>query len=400
MEIGVPRERKTDESRVALCPDQAAILTAKGHNVFVETCAGVKSGFSDDHYIQAGAKIVSSSEIYSNCKLIVKVKCPLESEYEFYSPQHVLFTYLHFDENIKPGNIMRIVNRGLTAIAYEWVREGKPLPLLEPMSELTGAVFARKSMALLMEHKGHLGGSYIPAWPGATAMVIGAGHIGANAINVFIQNKFKIIVVDKHPHTLLGRLSKYIPSMSIAAGNLELIEFDENDAARSCGRVRELLSKTDIVICAAVRRQTLPKDVCPYIITSDDLQLMSPNSVMCDATACDKDLVESCVSSESLTHTYVENNVIHYNCDHIPALVPHTSTRILTSATFPYVEMLADGAEDAFAQSASLGGAVMCRGGVVTHEYCARKKGLDFMPLANTLSSVAIHTQLEGAAHA
>ncbi len=312
----------------------------------------------------------------------------------------MLFAYLHFDENIKPANITRIVDRGLTAIAYEWVQADSHLPLLEPMSELTGAVFARKAMALLMECKGHLGGSYMPHWPAASAMVIGAGHIGANAINVLIQNKLKVMIVDKNPNTLISRLSKYIPSASLGAADMEAIYFDEDDPAGSCSRIRQRLGQCDIVICSAVRRKTLPKEICPYLITSGELSLMSANSIMCDATACDKDLIESCVSSESLTYTYTEHNVIHYNCDHIPALVPHSSTRILTEATFPYVEMLAGGLREALSKNAPLAGAVMCHRGFLTHEYSAVKKGMDHVSLCDLMPAAAVRQpELQGAAH-
>jgi alanine dehydrogenase len=391
MRIGVPKERKTDETRVALRPDQAAKLIIKGHSVLIESGAGVKAGFEDCEYEKAGAKIVDVRKLFKNSKLILKVKCPLESEYDLLTDEHILFTYLHFDENIKAENISRIVSRGVTGIAYEWVEMDGHFPLLEPMSELTGAVFARKSMGLLMEHKGLLGGRYMEHWPSATAMVIGAGHIGCNAVNVFAQNHFRIILVDKHPETLKTRLANYVKAPTLMSADINAIRFDENRPDRSMSEIQKHLDTTDILICAAVRRQTLPKEKCEYLIRREDVSTMTRNSVICDATACDKDLIETCISSSSLKYTYVEEGVIHYNCDHIPALVAGTSTRILTEATFPYVEILADKSiVEAFESSGPLAAGVMCFGGKLTHEYSAKKKHLEFTPLGELIPTAQI----------
>jgi alanine dehydrogenase len=387
MQIGIPKERKTDERRVALRPDQAAAFVARGHKVFVETGAGRLSGFEDGQYAMAGAGVVpTAQEVFNKARLIIKVKCPLESEYSLLTGEHVLFTFLHFDENIKAANITRIVNTGVTAIAYEWVETGGRFPLLQPMSELTGAVFARKSMALLMEHRGLLGGSYLEQWPAATAMVIGCGHIGANAVNVFAKNHFRILLVDKHPETVKERLGRYVKRETVAGADMDVITFDEKAPAASIHRIRSLLPKTDIVICAAVRRQSMPPEMCRYILSRADIAMMREGSVVCDATACDRDLVETCVSSESLTHTYIDGGAVHYNCDHVPSLVAATATRVLTDATMPYIEMLAGGIETALDNPAIAKG-VMCIGGRLTHEYSARKKQLEYMPLSQAIES-------------
>jgi len=379
MNVGIPKERKRDERRVALTPKQAETLISRGHRVFVETQAGLAAGYADCDYEKAGTEIVSQNEIYQKATLIVKVKCPLQSEYKFYNPGHILFAYLHFDENISRDNIQRIIDRNLTAIAYEWVQVNGRLPLLEPMSRLTGAVFARKAMSLLMEAKGVLGGSYLPNWPAAKAMVIGAGNIGCSAINVLARNNFDLIVVDKHPETLRLRLSRYLPAE--VKPKIKVIHFNENSPLQSVKALRQQLSFCDIIVSAAVRRPTLPKDKCEYLICRQDLKNMQKKSVICDATACDKDFIESCISSESLTDYYFEQDILHYNCDHIPALVPSTATKLLTEATFPYTLMLADGSEDVLRDNPALSGAVMCRRGFCTHNISARKKNLTYKPL-------------------
>jgi alanine dehydrogenase len=386
MEIGVPKEIKRDERRVALRPDQAQMLIKAGHKVWVEGNAGRAIGYTDADYARVGASIATQAEVYEHATLLLKVKCPVQEEYGFLSDRHILFAYLHFDENILPADINQIVTSGIAAIAYEWVGNGYQFPLLKPMSELTGAIFARKAMSLLMEHKGVLGGAYLPNWPACAAMVIGAGHIGANAINVFLRNECRLLVVDKHPETLNKRLRPYVDLDQWTNGNIEVIGFDESKPRASAAALRKRLPQMDIVICAAVRRPTLPKERCEYLITHEDVMTMSRNSVLCDATACDKDFIETAVSSDSLTETYIEGGVVHYNCDHIPSLVARTATTLLTDAIFPYVKQLADrGFECAVSDNFTLANGVMCYKKHLTHEYSARKKELEYTALSNVL---------------
>lgn len=387
MKIGIPKERKQDETRVALRPVHVARLISMGHEVFVEIGAGERAGFSDDCYFNAGATLKGQADIYRLANLILKVKCPLESEYHFFGPGHILFTYLHFDENISPVNIMKIVNTHVTAIAYEFVEENGRFPLLEPMSELTGAVFARKAMSLLMEYQGLLGGQYLAYWPRTKVMVIGAGRIGCNAINVFARNNFDIVVIDKHPETLNKRLAGYISLEDLAKTKMDVIKFDENKHEESVAAIRRFLPMCDIVLCAAVRRATLPKSKCQYLIRREDVAAMKRNSILCDATACDYDLIETCASSSSLTKTYVEEGAVHYNCDHIPALVGNTATRLLSGATFPYICTLADGFDSAVPGNPALEAAVMCHQGNITHRKSALKKNLPFTALKDLYKS-------------
>ncbi|MDO8302518.1 MAG: hypothetical protein Q7T18_04675 [Sedimentisphaerales bacterium] len=386
MNIGVPKERKFDESRVGLRPEQAAKLISHGHKVFIETQAGIKAGFDDAMYEKVGATIINTADVYKKAELIVKVKCPLENEYHNFGPQHTLFTYLHFDGNASPAEIQGFLSTGATGIAYEWVSgEGSRLPLLEPMSDLTGALYAMKSINLLMEHKGLLGGQYQPNWPRAQVMIVGTGHIGSNAINVFAQNNFKIVVVDKHPETFKERSKKYISPSVLANADMTLVRFDEADPDHSVETLRSFLPATDIVISAAVRRPTLPKEKCEYLIRKQDVATMVRGSVLCDAVADIRNFIETAVPLESLTEVYFEHGVVHYNCDHIPALVPATATRLLTDATFPYVEMLAEGTAAALKKSKPLANGTMCHKGKVTHEYTANKKGFDYAPVLSLL---------------
>jgi alanine dehydrogenase len=386
MNIGVPKERKKDERRVSLKPEQVAILVQTGHHVWVEKDAGRAVGYLDIDYAESGATVASQGEVYENAELLLKVKCPLEEEYSLLKDRHVLFAYLHFDENIPPANIGRIVATGVSSIAYEWVERDGVFPLLQPMSELTGAIFARKAMSLLVEYRGVLGGKYLPNWPASSVMVIGVGHIGANAINVFLRNQYKLIVVDKHPETLKERLRPYVDFKQWADNNADVLKFDESNHIKSITQIKERLPKVDIIICAAVRRPTLPKEKCEYIIRREDLSLMKKNSIICDATACTRDFIETCIATEGLNETYIEEGIVHHNCDHMPSLVAKTATELLTNATFPYVKVLADrGFETGIRQNPDLAKGVMCFKKHLTHEYSAKKKHLEYTSIFNLL---------------
>lgn len=380
MKIGIPKERKIDEHRVALMPNQVRELTRQGHKVFVESFAGVEAGFIDDNYIDAGAEMVGQEDVYEAGDLILKVKCPLPEENRFYKRGKTLFAYLHFDENIPPERIQRIVDTGVTGIAYEWVQEGATFPLLQPMSELTGVLFASKAAELLMAYKGKLPGKYFANQQSARAMVIGAGHIGSNAIHYFLKNGIRTTVVDKAPQTLESRVCRYVEKKEWKKwlADIEIIHFKQDEPKQGVDAIRQKLPSMDIVICSAVRGSDFPKDKCEFLIDRKGIKTMEPKSVVCDATACDRDFIETCVSSSSLTDVECIEGVIHYSCDHMPSYVPQTSTYLLSTVTFPYIRMLANGVADAIRNNESLRKAVMCYGGVLTHEKSAVKKKMSF----------------------
>jgi alanine dehydrogenase len=153
MNIGVLKEMKQDERRVALQPVQAKVLSSLDHNVYVEIGAGEGAGFADEDYLTNGAKVVTKSEVLARAKLLLKVKAPLRSEYADYAPHHILFTYLHFDENIPAQDISELIGGGFLGIAYEWVGKAGQYPLLEPMSQLTGYLFAQRALELCSREK-------------------------------------------------------------------------------------------------------------------------------------------------------------------------------------------------------------------------------------------------------
>jgi alanine dehydrogenase len=398
MNIGVPKERKTDESRVALRPEHVPVLKSRGHNVLVETQAGKKAGFDDRLYERAGAKIVDCRSVYAKSKLIVKVKCPIGEEYDLYKDGQILFSYLHFDGNEPAENYVRMARTGVSAVAYEWVQENGELVLLKPMSELAGTLAALKTLNLLMENAGLLPGGYLRGLAPAKVMVIGCGRIGCNAVKVFIMNGLNVTVVDKRPQTLVQRLQRYMTPDMINSfeRTASIIHFNEQSPEKALAQIRWIVPKLRIVICAADRRPTLPKSRCRYIMDRDTVALLPAGSVICDATATLDGFIETCVPTEGLNDHYVEESVVHYNCDHIPALTPHSSTILLTDAAFPYLLELAEGFEEAVKNSAALRQGVMCFRGYLTHRIATMKKNLSYTPLESLLKDTLVYAFKDG----
>ncbi len=387
MIIGVGKEIKTDEYRVALQPFQVKELIESGHQILVEKNAGYAAGFPDAIYESNGAQVVNKNILYKQSELILKIKCPFPDELECLREGQILFTYLHFDENIAPDKLMDIVNTGVTGLAYEWVREGSSLPLLEPMSALTGILFAVRSMEFLAKNKGKIAGSYLPSIEPAKCLIIGLGHIGTNSLQVMLLNNVEIDIVDKNPKTIEQRLQKYmnLNLWNAHKNRVSIIKFDQENPDSTIQEISKRISKYDIILNCAVRRPNLPKDKCEYLITRSMVQQMEKNSILCDTTACDRDLVETAISNERLDYVYFDEGVLHYNCDHLPSYVPSTATKMLTEATFPYIKMLANGFIDAVKKSQALFDSTMCYQGKLIHEYSAEKKGLSFTNLGKLL---------------
>ena len=386
MVIGVLKERKIDEHRVALLPAHVRELSRLGHVLLVEKGAGTVAGFPDSEY--AEATIVDRAEVYERSTLLLKVKCPLPDEVGFLRPGHTLFTYLHFDENIPPERILNIVATGATGIAFEWVESDGLFPLLQPMSELTGGIFAFRAMNLLLEHAGIVGASFGSNTPRPESVVVGCGHIGANAIRALLLAGFRVTLIDKHPETVDQRIAQYLhPSAWVELKQfVRVLHFDEERVIPSLQLLRGAVVEADLVICSAVRRPSFPKSACEYLIDRATVARMRPNRVLCDATACDGDFVETAVSSERLNDWYFEEGVVHYNCDHIPSLAANAASRLLAEAIIPYVNDLANGFVQAARSNAALCKGVMCHQGALTHAYSATKKGLPYSDLNSLLA--------------
>jgi alanine dehydrogenase len=383
MDIGVLKEVKQDERRVALQPIQSNTLSGASHRVYVEIGAGEGAGFSDEDYRASGAEVVTKDEVLARSLLLLKVKAPLRSEYADYAPHHILFTYLHFDENIPASDISELVSRGFLGIAYEWVGSNGRYPLLEPMSQLTGYLFAQKAIELCSREKGVFCPRNEHLLPGGRALIAGCGNIGLSAFKYLSDLGIPLtIIANRGPDEFNRKANIRFGTEGtdyLAATGSTFVVMDNRDPSRTRDAIAAVLPEIDIVLNCAVRRANLPKERMEYLIDRSMIRRMKRGSIVCDCTACDSDLVETCTSSPSLDHAYREEGVVHYNCDHIPSMVASTATRLLTARTFPYIQEIADlGPSRAVTEDQGLLNGVCCYRGQVTHALSAKKKGLPY----------------------
>ena len=343
MIVGVPRETKRDEYRVALLPVGAEELVRAGHEVLVERSAGAGSGLPDDAYAAAGATLVDGpTEVFGRADLVVKVKEPQQAELGLIRRGQSLFTYFHFaaDRALTEG----FLATGATAVAYETLRDDRGrLPLLIPMSEVAGRMSIQEGAKFLerpqMGRGILLGG--VPGVAPANVLVLGAGTVGANAAKVAAGFGASIALLD----TSLERL-RYLDDVTPA--NVDCLYSDRHT-------IRERLGWADLVIGSVL----IPGARAPHLVERDDLKLMKPGAVIIDV-AIDQG---GCVAtSRPTTHadpTYVVDDVVHYCVTNMPGAVGRTSTYALCNATLPYViELAAGGVAAAATKSAAIRSAV------------------------------------------
>lgn len=339
MIVGIPKEIKNNENRVALTPGGAKELTKRGHTVYVQNDAGVNSGFSNEEYIHAGAQILPSIEaVYAAAEMIVKVKEPIAAEYPLIRPGQLLFTYFHFASSLALTEAM--LKSGAVCLAYETVE--KPdgaLPLLIPMSEVAGRMSVQEGAFFLEKPHGGkgilLGG--VPGVKPARVLVLGGGVVGQNAALIAAGMGAEVTIMD----ISLPRLRFLSEIMPANVTTLMSSEYN----------IRKELPNTDLVIGAVLK----PGAKAPHLITQDMLSLMHPGSVLVDV-AIDQGGCFATSHPTSHDHPiFVVDNVVHYCVANIPGAVPYTSTLALTNATLPYVLQLADlGWQEACEKDAAL----------------------------------------------
>jgi alanine dehydrogenase len=365
MIVGVPRETKRDEYRVALLPVGAEELVRAGHEVLVERSAGAGSGLPDDAYAAAGATLVDGpTEVFGRADLVVKVKEPQQAELGLIRRGQSLFTYFHFaaDRSLTEG----FLATGATAVAYETLRDDRGrLPLLIPMSEVAGRMSIQEGAKFLerpqMGRGILLGG--VPGVAPANVLVLGAGTVGANAAKVAAGFGASIALLD----TSLERL-RYLDDVTPA--NVDCLYSDRHT-------IRERLGWADLVIGSVL----IPGARAPHLVERDDLKLMKPGAVIIDV-AIDQG---GCVAtSRPTTHadpTYVVDDVVHYCVTNMPGAVGRTSTYALCNATLPYViELAAGGVTAAAAKSAAIRSAVNVFEGRLVQPAVAAAFGLPCEP--------------------
>lgn len=325
MIIGVPKEIKANESRVALVPAGAEALVSDGHTVLIEQGAGLGSGFSDAAYQQAGAKMAGTVEdVWAQSGLILKVKEPVAPEWKRIGAGQVVFTYFHFAASEELTRA--IVDSRCVAIAYETVQlPSGELPLLTPMSEVAGRMAVQEG-AKYLEHTHGGSGILLGGVPGvlpAEVLVIGGGVVGANAARMAAGLGASVTLLDLS----LERL-RYLADVMPA--NVGLLYSNRHNLLQQ-------LPRADLVIGAVL----LPGAKAPKLVRREDLKLMKPGSVVVDVSVDQGGCIETIKPTTHEHPTYIVDGVIHYGVSNMPGAVPRTSTLALTNATFPYARRLA-----------------------------------------------------------
>jgi alanine dehydrogenase len=370
MIIGVPKEIKSEENRVAIVPGGLETLTARGHGVIIEQGAGSGSGFSDADYERAGASIAAThDEVFLRSELVLKVKEPLPVEYPLLRQKQVLFTYLHLAAS--EALTRALSERGIIGIAYETVQtEDGYLPLLAPMSEIAGRMAVQEGAKYLEKTYGGrgvlLGG--IPGVPPANVVVLGAGNVGYNAARVAIGMGASVTVLDVNPRKLRAIDEAF-------QGRLITMIADNYN-------IRVAIAYADLTIGAVL----VPGGRAPKLITREMLRIMRPGSVIVDVAIDQGGSVET---SRPTTHhdpVYIEEGIVHYAVTNMPGAVPRTATRALTVNTIPYVIALTDkGWRKAAAEDISLARGVNLVEGMITHKGVAEAFGLPHTPIEELL---------------
>ncbi len=326
MIIGVPKEIKTNENRVAMTPAGALALIREGHQVNVQSTAGFGSGFSDEDYEQVGATILPTIEsVYDVAEMIVKVKEPIQEEYDLVRDDQLLFTYFHFASYEPLTDAM--IKSNAVCLAYETVElENRSLPLLVPMSEVAGRMSIQEGAKYLeksMGGKGILLGGVAGVLP-AQVLILGGGVVGTEAAKMASGLGADVTILDINLDRL-RRLEEILPD------NVNTLYSNELN-------IRKLLPQVDLVVGAVL----IPGAKAPNLITRDMLKLMKPGTVLVDVAVDQGGCIETCTPTTHEDPIFFVDDILHYCVANMPGAVPYTSTLALTNATFPYVRLLAN----------------------------------------------------------
>jgi alanine dehydrogenase len=369
MNVGVAREIKQDEYRVALTPAGALELTRRGHTVLVEEGAGLGSAFADSSYTAVGARIGSIDDVWGESELVLKVKEPLPEEYGRLREGQILFTYLHLAASEELTRAL--LESGAACVAYETVEtDDRALPLLAPMSEIAGRLASQAGAQFLEKPVGGrgllLGG--VPGVAPGKAVVIGGGMVGYNAAVIALGLGAEVTILERS-------IDRMRHLEEVLGGRVTLL--------MSSGlQIEESVAEADLVVGAVL----IPGALAPKLITREMIAEMNDGSVVCDVAIDQGGCVET---SRPTTHSdpvFVVDGVTHYCVANMPGAVPITSTKALTNATLPYVEAIADlGLREAIAGDRALARGVNVLDGRLTYEAVAEAHGLEYTPLEDVL---------------
>jgi alanine dehydrogenase len=373
MRIGVAKEIKPDEYRVALTPAGALELINRGHEVAVESGAGLGSAFPDEVYGRVGAELTSVDEIWGRSELVLKVKEPIASEYARMRDGQILFTYLHIaaDEPLTRA----LIDSGVTAVAYETVEERGTLPLLAPMSEVAGRLASQAGAYFLEKPLGGrgllLGG--VPGVAPGRVVIVGGGVVGYNAAVIALGLGAQVTILERS-------IDRMRHLEEILSGRVTLL-------MSSILQVAAAVEDADLVIGAVL----VPGAVAPKLVTREMIAGMKEGAVVVDVAIDQGGCFETSHATTHADPVYVVDGVTHYCVANMPGAVPITSTKALTNATLPYVEAIADGGlRAAVASDPALAKGVNVIEGKLTYEAVADAHGIDYTPLDDVLPLSAV----------
>ncbi|WIY60604.1 alanine dehydrogenase [Bacillus arachidis] len=363
MRIGIPTEIKNNENRVAMTPAGAVHLVHNGHDVFVQKGAGLGSGFTDEEYVQAGAKLVETAEEAWNQEMVMKVKEPIESEYGYFREGLILFTYLHLAP--EPELTKALIDNKVVAIAYETVQlDNRSLPLLAPMSEVAGRMSAQIGAQFLEKNKGGKGIllAGVPGVKRGKVTVIGGGQAGTNAAKIAVGLGADVTIIDLSAERLRQLDDIFGNQVKTLMSNPY--------------NIAEAVKESDLVIGAVL----IPGAKAPKLVTEEMIKSMEPGSVVVDIAIDQGGIFET--TDRITTHdnpTYEKHGVVHYAVANMPGAVPRTSTLALTNVTVPYAVQISNkGYKEACLSNSALLKGINTLDGYVTFEAVAEAHGLQY----------------------
>jgi len=370
MIVGIPREIKANENRVAVIPAGVELLVGRGHEVVVETEAGRSSGFTDQNYAEAGANIVNeAAEVFKQSDMIMKVKEPLPAEYDLIRPGQIVFTYFHFAASRELT--LAMLKSKCIAIAYETVQDASgALPLLVPMSEVAGRMSIQegaKCLEKLYGGKGILLGG-VPGVEPASVVILGGGIVGTNAAKIASGLGARVTILDIN----LDRL-RYLD---------DVMPKNVFTVMSNPANIRKAISEADLVVGAVL----IPGAKAPSLITRDMLKLMKKGSVVVDVAVDQGGCVETIRPTTHEDPIYEIDGVVHYGVANMPGGVPMTSTKALTNATFPYAMQIANtGFPEIAKVNKEIAKGVNMVEGSLTYKGVADAFDMDYTALSNLL---------------
>ncbi|MEW5570817.1 alanine dehydrogenase [Rossellomorea marisflavi] len=374
MQIGIPKEIKNNENRVAITPAGVLNLVKAGHSVYIESGAGIGSGFTDESYLEAGAKIEASAADVWNKAMVMKVKEPLPSEYVYFHKGLILFTYLHLAA--EPELAQALVEKEVTAIAYETVEVNRTLPLLTPMSEVAGRMATQIGAQFLEKPKGGKGIllSGVPGVKRGKVTIIGGGVVGTNAAKMAVGLGADV--------TLIDLSAERLRQLDDIFGN------DIQTLMSNRLNIEDAVKDSDLVIGAVL----IPGAKAPKLVTEDMVKSMQPGSVLVDVAIDQGGIIETC--DHISTHddpTYEKHGVVHYAVANMPGAVPRTSTIALTNVTVPYALQIANkGVAKAIQDNMALAKGVNVANGFITYEAVARDLGYKYVTAHDAILTTVV----------